>query len=85
MKANLKEQHGKMIRDSNALLKLIAQRLDAEQCDLASGKSTWGAVGDMEYIRSGLMEMLISFNIGPDGSEETARAKIEKQIASIRG
>ena len=66
-------------RDALALLDLIAGCIEnhpREQVDHV----TWVHVGDAAQLRERLLEIAMGYALGPDGSEENARRRIEEAL-----
>jgi hypothetical protein len=43
---------------------------------------TWGHVGDAAHVRERLLEIAVSFALGPDGDEQAARRRIEEALCT---
>jgi len=75
------DKHRANKRDVLALLDLIAGCVDWHPSQ-PHGDASWGHVGDIAHVRERLMEIAVSFGLGPDGDEHAARRRIEEALGT---
>ncbi|MBK7537596.1 MAG: hypothetical protein IPI49_19935 [Myxococcales bacterium] len=66
-------------RDALALLKALARRIKEGE---PAAPVTWGHVGSAADIRERLLQVAMSFALGPDGEEAAARRRLEEALCA---
>lgn len=67
-------------RDALALLDLLAGCIENHPREQVE-HVTWGHAGDAAHLREKLLELAVSYALGPDGSETDARRRIEEALS----
>ena len=70
-KHTMHEAHGRARADVSTLAEWLTSELERRD----AGEATWGAVGSLEHLRTGLIEMLAAYSGMP---EEDIRRSLEE-------